>query len=98
MAGCGSIMFIEKKKKINHNSTFCMHCLRSQKITKKCLFFSLLIFPSSFKAVNGYLIDNNNNQKEKNESFDDIENQIMVYNDLNTLHLHYELEKPGYQG
>ncbi len=43
MAGCASIMCIKRKKKgkkINHNSTFCMQCLRSQKITKKMSFFS----------------------------------------------------------
>jgi len=61
---------------------------------KKNVFFFIFFFV--FKEVNGYFIDNN--RRKKNESFDYSENKIMVYSNPITLHLHYDLEKPGYQG
>lgn len=39
-----------------------------------------------------------NNRVKKNESFNYVENSIMVYTTPATLHLHYDVEKPGYQG
>jgi hypothetical protein len=37
-------------------------------------------------------------KQRENESFSYVENSIMVYTTSATLHHHYELEKPGYQG
>jgi hypothetical protein len=86
----------QKKKK--NNSIIIAHFVCSVCEVKKTKKNVLFLFFFVFKAVNGYLIDNNNNQRKKNESFDCIKNQIMVYKNLATLHLHYDLEKPGYQG
>jgi hypothetical protein len=36
--------------------------------------------------------------EKKTESFGHIKNNIMLYANPTTLHVHYDLEKPGYHG
>jgi len=56
-------------------------------------------------GVNRRSVDNKKKQEKKRIicqhyfiSITIIENKIMVHTTATTLHLHYDLEKPGYQG